>query len=416
MAAYVVPTLTGWDVHVKTGHRPNLFPPLHAQLDLRAGPGTVPAVLLAVLAGYGAVRWAEHAPWRLLLPATYLAGAAWAFCLVLVDGPEGLDELGSRFEYLQTARATDDLSATLQSFVDRIPLDSPDNWPVHVAGHPPGALVFFVGLARLGLGSDVAAGTVVTLIAASTAVAVLVTLRVLGAETAARRAAPFLVFGPAALWQAVSADAMFAAVAAWGLAALSVATVRRSVLWGGVAGALLGYCVMLSYGLPLLALLAITVLALGGSARPLVSAVPAAAPSSAHSWSPASTGSRHCPCSASGTGTASRPTGPRRTGSGGTWPPSSTRQGRWLPPGSPTSPGVPRLAEPGRRSRVRSLGQRAARGPVTDEQGRGRADLAPVRALGPVAVALLPERWRRAGLALQLVVALVLQHALNTVW
>ena len=41
-------------------------------------------------------------------------------------------------------------------------------------------------------------------------------LAVAGAEMAARRAAPFLVFGPAAIWQAVSADAMFAAVAAWG--------------------------------------------------------------------------------------------------------------------------------------------------------------------------------------------------------
>jgi hypothetical protein len=52
---------------------------------------------------------------------------------------------------------------------------------------------------------------VVTLIAASTAVAVLQTLQVLGAEQHARLAAPFLVIGPAAIWQCVSADAMFAA-------------------------------------------------------------------------------------------------------------------------------------------------------------------------------------------------------------
>ena len=34
----------------------------------------------------------------------------------------------------------------LRGFVDRIPVDAPGNWPTHVAGHPPGALLFFVGL------------------------------------------------------------------------------------------------------------------------------------------------------------------------------------------------------------------------------------------------------------------------------
>ena len=104
---------------------------------------------------------------------------------------------------------------------------------------------------------------VVTVLAATTAVAVLVCVRALGDETLARRAAPFLVFAPAAVWQAVSADAMFAAVAAWGLAALALAATRRSVVWSIVAGLLLGACVMLSYGLLLLGILALTVLALG---------------------------------------------------------------------------------------------------------------------------------------------------------
>ena len=135
-------------------------------------------------------------------------------------------------------------------------------------------------LDRLGLGGGYAAGLVVTGLAASTAVAVLVTLRVLGAEPAARRAAPFLVLGPAAIWQCVSADGMFAAVAAWGIAALAVAATRRrlasSLGWSVVAGLLLGSCVMLSYGLPLLGLLALAVLVVARSWRPLVPAVLAA--------------------------------------------------------------------------------------------------------------------------------------------
>jgi hypothetical protein len=135
----------------------------------------------------------------------------------------------------------------------------------HVAGHPPGALLVFVALVRMGLGGDMAAGLVVTAAAASIAVAVLVALRALGAEPLARRAAPFLVLTPAAVFMAVSADGLFAAVAAWGLAVLALAgtaaTRAPAVLWSVLAGLLLGCCVLLSYGLPLLGLLALAVLA-----------------------------------------------------------------------------------------------------------------------------------------------------------
>jgi hypothetical protein len=117
---------------------------------------------------------------------------------------------------------------------------------------------------HLGLGSGLAAGSVVLVLAATTPVAVLVTLRRLGAETQARWAAPLLATGPAAIWMAVSADAMFGAVAAWGLCALAVAATtqtRRAALgFAVVAGLLLGYCVMLSYGLPILGILALAVL------------------------------------------------------------------------------------------------------------------------------------------------------------
>ena len=272
--AMAVPALTGWDVYVRS------FPPLHAEWDPRVGFGTLPALVVGGLAAWFSVDLARRLSWRRLLLAAYGGGLAWLFSLALVDGRAGIGRiLDTRYEYLRTARATTDLPATLREYVSRIPFDGlPDdienaNWPPHVAGHPPGALSFFVLLARLGLGSGLAAGIVVTLIAASTAVAVLVTLRLLGAEMAARRAAPFLVFGPAAIWQAVSADAMFAAVAAWGIAALAAAATRRSVPWAIVAGLLLGYCVMLSYGLPLLGVLAVAVLVVARTWRPLPWAV-----------------------------------------------------------------------------------------------------------------------------------------------
>ncbi|MEZ5094272.1 hypothetical protein [Nocardioides sp.] len=275
VVAMALPAVTGWNVHVFH------FPPLHADWDPRVGWGTPLALVVGGLGATYAVRLAQALSWGRLLLTVYAGGLAWLLSLAFVDGTEGIGHiLTTSYEYLGTARAVTDFPATLQEYVSRIPYSAePNNWPVHIAGHPPGALLFFVVLVQLGLGSGFGAGFVVTLFAASTAVAVMVTMRVLGAEEWARRAAPFLVLGPAAVWQAVSADAMFAAVAAWGMAALALAATsrdRRWVLWSVVAGLLLGYTVMLSYGLPLLGILALTVLWLGRSWRPLVPAAVAA--------------------------------------------------------------------------------------------------------------------------------------------
>jgi hypothetical protein len=141
-------------------------------------------------------------------------------------------------------------------------------------------LLFFVALASVGLGSGLAAGWTVLVIAATTPVAVLLALRRLGAEEPARRVAPFLVVCPAAIWSAVSADAMFGATAAWGLCCLAFAATASArgaaAAWGVGGGVILGWCVMLSYGLALLGILAIAVLVVGGSLRPLAWAVAAA--------------------------------------------------------------------------------------------------------------------------------------------
>ena len=182
---------------------------------------------------------------------------AWMLCLAAVDGLDGIQSvLELKSEYLRSARMVTDVSATLQQYISRIPLDSEQHWPIHLAGHPPGALLFFVGLVRIGLGSGLGAGLAVTLLAATTPVAVLLTLRRLGAEFEARKAAPFLAIGTAAIWMSVSADAMFGAFAAWGLCSLACAATSRRLAavaaWGVASGALLGWCVMLSYGLPLL--------------------------------------------------------------------------------------------------------------------------------------------------------------------
>lgn len=263
VASFAVPPLLGWDVDARSDRLG--LPPLHGYPDVKVAPAGVLAALVAV----AGVRWGETLArtlsWRRLLLTAYVAGLAWLVTLALVDGEAGLTRvMTNEDEYLVSARRITDVSAMLHDYVDRIPSSHPDNWPIHLAGHPPGAVLFHVGLVRVGLGGDLVAALVIVLIAATIPLATLLTARLLGAEDMARLAAPFLVLTPSAVFLAVSGDALFAAFAAWGLAALAAsatATDRRGlVAWGVVAGLVLGWCVMSSYGLPLLGILALTVL------------------------------------------------------------------------------------------------------------------------------------------------------------
>ncbi len=284
LVASFLPTLVGWNVYSRSdpAGTPGSVAPLHSIWEPKLfGIGTLPALLIGFLGVRHAIDLAAGLPWRRLLVTSYVVSLAWMSSLALVAGWGGIgDKLNHSYEYLATARTITDVPAFLHEFVSRIPMDAVDaaglenNWPTHVAGHPPGATLFFIVLSRLGLGGGFVAGVVIILIAASTAAAVLVALRALGAESAARRAAPFLVLTPAAIWMAVSADAMFAATAAWGLAALALAatapTRGRLVGFSIVSGLLLGWCMMLSYGLPLLGVLALAVLLTARSWRPLL--------------------------------------------------------------------------------------------------------------------------------------------------
>ena len=273
--AMALPELADWNIHV------NSFPPLHAEWDPRVGPGTVPALVVGAVTLGWARRFSTTASWRALLVGAYLLGVAWFVSLATVDGWDGIGViLESDYEYLDAARTIDSWGAVsnlLHEYIDRIPFTHPDNWRPHVAGHPPGALLFFVLLVALGLGGGLAAGWVVILVGATTPLAVLVTLRTLGAEHHARLIAPLLVVGPAAIWMAVSGDAVFAAIAAWGLALLARSATRTTALavalWGLLAGLVLGYCVMMSYGLTALGLLSLAVLFVARNARPLPWAV-----------------------------------------------------------------------------------------------------------------------------------------------
>ncbi|MGY2874251.1 methylthioxylose transferase [Marmoricola sp. URHA0025 HA25] len=417
-AAMAVPAVSGWDVHVRH------FPPLHADWRPRVGPGSLPAILLAILAGWQAVTLSERLPWRRLLVATYVVGLAWMLSLAFVDGPDGVGRiLGTSYEYLRTARATTDLPHTLSVYVSLIPYDpGGGHWPPHVAGHPPGALLFFVVLVRLGLGSGFAAGMVVTVLAASTAVAVLLTLKVLGAEALARRAAPFVVLGPAAIWQCVSADAMFAAVAAWGMVALALAATRRSLPWSLLAGLLLGCCVMLSYGLPVLGLLAVAVLVVARSWRPLL---PAAAGALAVVIAFAAYGFRWweaLPVLHDRYWIGVARNRPAAYWAWGDLAALAISAGPLVGAGLAQTLVRSRdtITDAGTRVVVWLSGAAVAMVLTADASQMSKAEVEriwlPFVPWLLVSCALLPERWRRRGLVLQLVAALAVEHLLATGW
>ncbi|EPJ38600.1 hypothetical protein STAFG_4357 [Streptomyces afghaniensis 772] len=241
------------------------WPPLLASWGPHLGPGTPAAVLLAIATVAYGPALAARLPWRALLPLTWATATAWICSLALIDGwDRGIARrLTTRYEYLQVIDRFDDIPAALRDFTQHILLDSPDNWPAHIAGHPPAATLTFVLLDRIGLRGGGWAGMWCITVGATACVAVLLTIRTLADETLARRAAPFLVLAPAAVWMGTSADAYFAAVAAWAVALLALAVTRRSLWRAGASGLLFGLTCYLSYGLTLVALIAAAVLVLG---------------------------------------------------------------------------------------------------------------------------------------------------------
>lgn len=267
--------------------------PLFATWGPHVGPGTPLALLVAAgIIGYGPPL-AARLRWPALLLAGYVAAVAWIVSLALIDGWRvGLaTRLTLGAEYLAEVPGVTDAPAMVRGFAERILDFQPDSWTTHVSGHPPGALLVFVWLDRIGLAGGGWAALLCVAVGAVTAVAVPVTLRSLGDEQAARAALPFVVLFPGAVWLGASADAIFAGVTAGGIALLAVAGRRpprhgspsggsgAGVLIALVAGVLLGFGIFLSYGLVLIAPLALAVVLVSCRSWPLslLAAVGAAA-------------------------------------------------------------------------------------------------------------------------------------------
>jgi hypothetical protein len=243
--------------------------PLHANWLPHAGPGTPLAAAIAVLTVWHGPTLATRLPWRPVLGLSYATALAWTFSLALVDGWErGIaGRLTTSHEYLHEVPGVTDIPAMLRHFTARILDFQPDSWTTHVAGHPPGALLIFVWLDRIGLGGGAWAGMLCILAGAVTAVAVPQTVRLLGTEQVARAVLPFVVLFPGAVWIGVSADGLFAGVTSVGVALLAAAVTRGAPVPALAGGLLLGFACYLSYGLVLMTPVAATVVLLGATGR-----------------------------------------------------------------------------------------------------------------------------------------------------
>lgn len=228
------------------------------------------------------IAWIVAAPmtsrrlaWRSLLGLSTVVAAGWTVSLALVgSGLSGLTRpLESRHDYLHDVPRVGGLVATLRTFVEHVPAGSPDAWTTHVAGHPPGVLLAFAGLDRLGLGGSAWAAAFCIAAGVLAVPAVLITFRSVADEAMARRAVPFLVLAPYATWIATSADAAFLGVSAWGICLLTLGAATRGARADALCaagGVLLGLSLFGSYGLVLVGVIAIAFVLMHRNLRALI--------------------------------------------------------------------------------------------------------------------------------------------------
>jgi methylthioxylose transferase len=241
-------------------------PPLHGDwiLDLDWAVLLPVGVALAVVA---AAPLARTISWRALIAGSALGSVVWAVALALTAGSDGLvGPLVNSNEYLASVPLAGSPGEFLDTFTERI-----GDYTTHVRSHPPGLVLALLGLEEIGLGGPwpLAIGTLA--IAGSAVPAGLVAMRAVAGEAAARRAAPYLILVPGAVWIATSADALLMGVGAWAVA-LGVFAItssgRRSDVLGVASGLAFAAAALLSYGAILLGAIPLAVAVVRRRARP----------------------------------------------------------------------------------------------------------------------------------------------------
>ena len=256
-------------VMVDTGVHRHDAAPLHAMFDPELHRSLFWALLLGGCAIWCAERVSASLSWRRLLLASAASASAWAIALALVRGGHRITVVFTRpGEYPQVVDRIESFNAFLSSFVDDIA-----SFPIHVQSHPPGFPLLSWALQRIGLGGSFVLSMLCIVAGGVAVAAVLVVVRDVAGEVMARRAAPFVVFAPAAVSVATSADAFFAGIGAVAAMLVVLATRRRDAAGDALAllgGVVFGVAVFFSYGLVLLATVPLAVARMRHRVRPIV--------------------------------------------------------------------------------------------------------------------------------------------------
>ena len=244
-------------------------PPFFGDWRWHLGPGVlVPACVAGTVIVL--TRHTHRVGWRTFLLAAVVAALAWSAGLAVADHVGRLTaQIHATSDYLPGLRPIGDhpghyLATFNHQARGRSAVVIARGYPVHVQGHPPGAVLTLWGLVRLGF-SGVSGGLALELLGqAGVVVGVLVSARRLASEDVARAVAPFVVLLPGAVWSH-NYDAFFAGVAALAVMACVLALCppptrpHRRWRWAVLGGVLFGYVALLSYGLVLLALIPVLV-------------------------------------------------------------------------------------------------------------------------------------------------------------
>jgi hypothetical protein len=239
-------------------------PPLFGHFVPHIGPGTPVVLVVAVLVVARGPELAARLPWRRLSLLGYGVAVVWTFGLAMIDGwQRGLaGQFTSSDQYLRDVPRITDIGAMLHQFTSHILRYHSGTWVTQVSGHPPGALLVFVWLNRIGLGGGGWAGITCVLVGGLAAIAVPATVRAVADEATARTVLPFTVLFPGAINLGISADGLFTGVTSVGVLLLALSARRavaaRALLALG-GGLVLGFGMFLSYGLVLIAPIALVV-------------------------------------------------------------------------------------------------------------------------------------------------------------
>ncbi len=248
-AVVVVGALWGWRLERQ---RPEIklgAPPLVGSWDWRPSLAIVPSIVIALLVVLFGPRMAKTLSFRLAVALSALSASAFAFALAASDGLSAvLAPVVHPTEYWDNLDVLPSGGRMLEWFAAR---DFLRNYSVHLKGHPPGFILLLKGLSAVGLGQPWVAGALSFLGVAMTVIGVLVAVRLVVNEGAARRCAPFLVVAPFTMWLGTSADAFFAGVGAIGVAcvciSLTARTTRLAYGAAAVAGLVFGLLLFLTY-------------------------------------------------------------------------------------------------------------------------------------------------------------------------